>query len=262
MRRVLGRHHGQVFSIRERRNGRASLYCANGCDRENLDDAISRVVAGWIPKPRDDDDPSVLAERRAAKRAAALRLWNGSERSGHEPYLAARGLTAIATSAALRFRPDCPHPEGGKHPAIVASVQSVDGTNVAVHRTYLTKDRTAKANVEPAKASLGPIWGAATRLDGIAPDIVVAEGVETAASAGLLIGLPAWAALSAGNLGKGLVLPSEVGAVVVAADPDLEGERAAVAAALRWKAEGRTVRIARPDGTGDFNDLLRHRENG
>jgi hypothetical protein len=58
-------------------------------------------------------------------------------------------------------------------------------------------------------------------------------------------------------MGKGLVLPPEVRAVVIAADPDPPGEAVACQAAMRWQAEGRTVRIARPDRGGDFNDLLR-----
>jgi len=75
---------------------------------------------------------------------------------------------------------------------------------------------------------------------------VIGEGIETAASAGLLLGLPAWAAMSAGNLAKGLLLPPEVRAVVVAADPDRPGRAAADAAAIRWQAEGRRVRTATP----------------
>ncbi|MEE9250195.1 MAG: toprim domain-containing protein [Alphaproteobacteria bacterium] len=44
--------------------------------------------------------------------------------------------------------------------------------------------------------------------------------------------------------------------MLVLADGDDPGEAAARDAALRWKREGRTVRIARaPRGT-DFNDLL------
>lgn len=254
---------GNVFSVRERRGGtRPRLYCANGCDHDALDHAISQVISGWKPEPRDDDDPAKIAERRAAKQEAALRLWSGSERTGHEAYLEARGLKGIATSPALRFRGDCYHPEGGKHPAMVALVQNAAGVAVAVHRTYLTKDRAGKANIEPAKASLGPVWGAAIRLQAAAPELVIGEGLESAASAGVLIGLPAWASISAGNLAKGLVLPPEVRSVIVAADPDSEGERAAVSAALRWRAEGRGVRIARPTGDGDFNDVLRSRGNG
>ncbi len=86
--------------------------------------------------------------------------------------------------------------------------------------------------------------------------LVVAEGAETAASAGVLMGLPAWAALSAGNMAKGLALPPEARRVVIAADPDAPGRIAARDAWLRWTTEGREVRIATPDGAGDFNDLI------
>ncbi len=40
------------------------------------------------------------------------------------------------------------------------------------------------------------------------------------------------------------------------ADGDDPGEAAAREAALRWKREGRSVRIARPPRGSDFNDLL------
>ena len=52
-------------------------------------------------------------------------------------------------------------------------------------------------------------------------------------------------------------LPPDLRAVVIAADADDAGERAAREAALRWSREGRRVRIARPNHAGwDFNDLL------
>jgi DNA primase len=44
--------------------------------------------------------------------------------------------------------------------------------------------------------------------------------------------------------------------VIVLADGDLAGEAAAEAAALRWKRQGRRVRIARAPQGMDFNDLL------
>ena len=107
------------------------------------------------------------------------------------------------------------------------------------------------------KSSLGPIWTAAIRLQEAGEELVVGEGVETAASAGLMLGLPAWAAISAGNMAAALVLPASVRVVTIAADPDAPGQRAARDAATRWRAEGRTVRIAMPDKPGqDFNDLL------
>jgi putative DNA primase/helicase len=173
-------------------------------------------------------------------------------------YLSGRVLAGLAQSAALRFRGDRRHPEGGTLPAMIALVQDVTGSALAVHRTFLARDGAGKATVEPAKATLGPVWGGAIRLDPMAREMVVGEGIETCASAGRLLGLPAWAALSAGNLGRGLVLPVDVQTVVIAADADPAGEVAARDAALRWSGEGRQVRIARPDEAGcDFNDVLR-----
>jgi putative DNA primase/helicase len=90
--------------------------------------------------------------------------------------------------------------------------------------------------------------------------LAIGEGIETAASAGRLMGFPAWAAISAGNLAAGLVLPPEAHQMVIAVDPDDVGRKAAREAWTRWKAEGRNVRIAVTNGAGDFNDLLLARE--
>ena len=68
-------------------------------------------------------------------------------------------------------------------------------------------------------------------------------------------GYPAWAALSTSGL-RALDLPDDVRDVIVLADGDDPGEAAARDAALRWKREGRRVRIDRPPRGTDFNDLL------
>jgi putative DNA primase/helicase len=171
-------------------------------------------------------------------------------------------LPGLAASPALRFRHDTPHPEGGTLPALVALVTGADGRTVAVHRTYLAKDGNGKARVTPDRASLGPVWGAAIRLADPTADgaVVVGEGIETAASAGRLIGLPAWAAIFAGNLARGLILPPAIHRVVIAVDPDPPGRAAAHEAADRWLRAGLMVQLAQPTGHGDFNDVLRARD--
>jgi DNA primase len=50
--------------------------------------------------------------------------------------------------------------------------------------------------------------------------------------------------------------------VIVLADGDGAGEAAALESALRWKKEGRRVRIARPPRGSDFNDVLLGRSPG
>jgi putative DNA primase/helicase len=249
-----------TLSIREGVGGRPLWSCFSCGDR----DALARVLGGGARVPLPDPPAArTAADADASRRDRALALWAGSDPvpgtlAGR--YLARRGIAAFADSPALRFRPDAPHPEGGRLPALVALVQAADGAPLGVHRTYLAPDG-GKARIEPAKASLGPIGGGAVRLRDAEPGawLAVAEGIETAASAGLLIGVPAWAAVSAGNLGHALALPPGVRRVVVAADPDDPGRRAARAAWTRWAAEGREARIASPEGPGDFNDTLLER---
>lgn len=255
----------RAFSIRVGKGSHPSLFCANGCTRDVLQE-VARSALGNVWTPGPAPDPADVQAARERKQAMAQRLFAGSTPTGSSNpaglYLARRGLAHLIGCPALRYRGDCWHPEGGRLPALVAEVLDAAGQPIAAHRTYLTPEGT-KAGADPVKASLGPIWGGAVRLTpdtAPPPELVVGEGIETAGSAGLLLGLPAWAAVSAGNLAAGLILPPEVRAVTVAADPDPPGRKAAHDAAVRWRAEGRTVHVATPDAPGqDFNDLLRAR---
>ena len=254
-----------AFSLQSVRGDRIRLLAACGCDRGTVEDAVRRVAGGdALPAPRQEAGDT--AEARQRKREAACRTWAGSTPASGtivDTYLTGRALPGLAASTALQFRGDASHPEGGWLPAMVAEVVDAAGTFLAVHRTFLRRDGSGKADVEPRRASLGSPWGGAVRLDPIAEELAIGEGIETSASAGRLLGLPAWAATSAGNLAKGLVLPCEVRRVVIAADADPPGERAAKSAALRWQREGRIVEIARPDKAGcDFNDVLRSHGHG
>lgn len=250
-------YSGATFSVRAARDGRARLFCSNGCDRDELAKAVAHATGQPLHKPEVEANADAIRER---KRERALALWRGSEPATGtlaDRYLTARGLAGLAVSPALRFRGDMPHPEGGRLPALVALVHDATGQPMAIHRTYLARNGE-RANVEPPKASLGPIWGGAIRLEPIAEGqpVVIGEGIESSASAGRLMGYPAWAAISSGNMARGLVLPPEARRVMIAADPDPSGRNAARDAWLRWRAEDRSVQIATPDGAGDFNDLL------
>ena len=105
---------------------------------------------------------------------------------------------------------------------------------------------------------LGPCRGGAVRLGPIDQRLLVGEGIESCLAAMQATGRSAWAALSTSGL-RALDLPVEVDEVTVLADGDDPGEAAAHEAALRWKRQGRVVRIARPPRGLDFNDLLLRR---
>jgi putative DNA primase/helicase len=133
--------------------------------------------------------------------------------------------------------------------------RGTDDTPLAVHRTFLGRDGAGKAPVEPQKMMLGPCRGGAVRLTPVAGVLMVGEGIETCFATMQATGRPAWAALSTSGL-RTLDLPAEVREVILVADGDDPGEAAARNAALRWKREGRRVRVARPPQGMDFNDLM------
>jgi hypothetical protein len=130
-----------------------------------------------------------------------------------------------------------------------------DETPTGIHRTFLARNGGGKAPVDPQKMMLGPTRGGAVRLAEPGKVLMVGEGIETCLAAMLASGHPAWAALSTSGL-RALDLPKDVRDVIVLADGDEAGESAARNCALRWKRDGRRVRIARPPQGMDFNDLL------
>ena len=133
--------------------------------------------------------------------------------------------------------------------------RGVDDVPLAIHRTFLARDGSGKAPVDPQKMMLGPCRGGAVRLAPAGDVLMVGEGIETCLAAMQARGHPAWAALSTSGL-LALDLPDDVRDVIVLADGDEAGKAAARGAALRWKREGRRVRIAHPPQGLDFNDML------
>jgi hypothetical protein len=130
-----------------------------------------------------------------------------------------------------------------------------DDAPLAIHRTFLARDGSGKAPVDPQKMMLGRCRGGAVRLAPAGEVLMLGEGIETCLAAMQATGHPAWAALSTSGL-RTLDLPEDVRDVIVLADGDDAGEAAARAAALRWNREGRRVRIAHPPQGMDFNDML------
>jgi putative DNA primase/helicase len=239
------------------RDGRSLLWCSSCQDKAALA-SVLRAAGGSLPSPRPERLPRAAPDA-AGRIERALALWNGAEPI--EPgtpaalYLAHRRISHVASSPALRWRSDTPHPAGGRRLALLAEIIGPDGKFAGVQRIFLDRDGN-KANCEPVKASLGAIAGGAVRLQDCSGELAVGEGVESAAGAGLLLGMPAWAAISAGNMARSMALPASIRSVVIAADHDDPGIRAAEAAWRRWRAEGRHVRLAMPKEAGaDFADL-------
>ena len=101
-----------------------------------------------------------------------------------ERYFASRGLSA-PNCTDLLFHPDLTHWESRRgFPGLVAVVRDGTGNRIALHRTYLADDGSAKAPVDNPRKMLASIAGGAVRLANLTDDHVVglAEGLETALS--------------------------------------------------------------------------------
>ena len=246
--------------------GKVLVRCHAGCDQRRVIAALRsrglwedgnhqqrRFVRRKTHRAIEDPPDSADAKRIES----ALRLWEASSPALGTPvesYLHSRGLH-LPPPATIRFH-ELKHPTGGIWPAMVALVtRGTDDAPMAIHRTFLARDGAGKAPIEPQKMMLGPCRGGAVRLGTLGEVLMVGEGIETCLAAMQAVGMPAWAALSTSGL-KALDLPPEVREMIILADGDDPGEAAAREAALRWKREGRSVRIARPPRGADFNDVL------
>jgi len=257
------------LSLRDTGDGKVLVRCHAGCDQDEViahlkasglwmqnGPGLFRYAAlGRVTKPMEPDRDEIK------RTEAALSIWQAAKPAGGtliETYLGSRGLRLPATPT-LRFHPYLKHPSGDSWPAMIALVaRGSDDAPLAIHRTFLARNGAGKAPVDPQKMMLGPCRGGAVRLAEPGDVLMIGEGIETCLAAMQETGHPAWAALSTSGL-RALDLPKGVRDVIVLADGDDPGEAAARNCALRWKRDGRRVRIARPPKGMDFNDMLVNR---
>ena len=254
------------LSLRETGDGKVLVRCHAGCDQ---DEVIAHLIARGLWNMYVPRQFRHTASRHVAKTEeqdcedskrteAALCVWQAAKPMAGtliETYLGSRGLRLPSTPT-VRFHPCLKHPSGDSWPAMIALVtRGFDDAPLAIHRTFLAPNGVGKAPVDPQKMMLGPCRGGAVRLAEPGDVLMIGEGIETCLAAMQETGHPAWAALSTSGL-RALDLPKAVCDVIVLADGDDSGEAAARDCALRWKREGRRVRIARPPKGMDFNDML------
>lgn len=216
----------------------------------------------FTPKVEDPDEARKLL-------ASAKRLWSMGKTLDLEqyPYYIHRGIDPRILAELKNVRSteklayyvksntektksgETKYVKADTYPALLARMQDSAGELVAVHRTWLSKDRCGKAPVSKAKKlSVTPgCAGAAIRLfDATGSDILgITEGIETGAAARqLTIGgyfpelgaVPVWACYSERNV-RNFVVPPELlktlRTIVVFADNDAKG--VGLAAALEFK---------------------------
>lgn len=214
-------------------------------------------AAGKMPPPANFAVALRSAETKTAEARHIYATAVGLSGMPAATYLHSRGLTPNEAWDGLRASVQH-YPGVGARPVLLAPFEMLDGSITAIHRTYLTP-AGAKLPVPNPRRTLGPVRGAAIRLGQAGERLIICEGLEDGLT--LFQNLdgewPVWAAGGASFLPL-MVIPGTVQELIIAADNDAAGERAAHSAADRFGVGERGVRIMRPSpGFKDFNDELR-----
>ena len=247
------------LAIRKAPAGKVLVRCHAGCNQmELVAELRRRGLWEMDSRPIGRQHDKRVAADSGKRRVVALSIWEATdpvEGTLAQTYLRSRGLV-LQLPPTLRFHKGLKHPSDIIVPALVALVtRGIDDTPIAIHRTFLARDGSGKAPVEPQRMMLGPCSGGAVRLGSLSSTMMIGEGIETCLSAMQATGISAFAALSTYGL-RTLTMPAQVRNVIVLADGDAAGEAAAQECAFRLRCVGHGVCIARPPMGLDFNDLL------
>ena len=241
------------LSIREGDNGHALMKCFRGCPYEAIATALDSRP--WRRTP-DLPRSNLRALDDVKRTEIARRIWRESKPATGtlaEAYLRSRGIT-MPVPPTLRFHSALKHPSGPVLlPAMVAVVSDLNCNVVAVHRTYLdgqgnrsepgTAESCARPDCRPRGSSRPGGRSARARRR-------YRDGPERPASDCHSDIGDAWYA----NLSR-VDLPDCVRELIICVDADPVGEQAAGKSATSFMHEGRRVRIARPQGGKDFNEM-------
>jgi putative DNA primase/helicase len=208
-----------------------------------------------IPKERTDDDV----------KAANRKIWVATQKmeAGNlaDVYLRRRGVGQQSYVKDLRFAASLWDGDGGQRPCMVALVRDPDGNPTSLHRTFLAKDGSDKAEMaSPRKMSAGTVAiGSCIRLmdwNGNGP-LGIAEGIETAFAAANQFKMPVWSAINAQMLAR-WQWPEGCKSVMIFGDNDASftGQAAAFELAKRAACKGLEVQVCIPGVifTTGFND--------
>ena len=255
--------------------GGAGTYICSHCGAGDGFDLIQRILgmefksaakeverlAGVVPKGKVVSKPPVPT-------AMLKRIWSESnplaDGDAGMAYLHRRGIPVPSPCPALRTHPGLDYLDEkrrviGVFPALVAAFQDPAGKCTAIQRTYLGDGHKGKAAVAEPKKTLGKTGnGGAIRLSPHRHILGIAEGIESALAASVLMDIPVWAGISA-NAIEAWEPPEGVREVVICGDSDLSftGQKASYVLAYRLHARGFRVSVRFPPTEGvDWADVV------
>ncbi len=248
-------HEDRSPSLSVRVGDSALLFkCFAGCTIAEILRALRR---DRIDISGEADSGHRIAAHSWRRSTVALRLWREARPIKGTPaarYLAGRRI--YQASHALRFHGATPLGTGRDLrylPAILAAVVEA-GEVVAVQRLFL-QPNGRPALLAKFKRTLGSPGAGAVQIQPAQTVLGLAEGVENAASAGTLLGIPVWATLGAERLDR-VAIPQSVKRLVLLADNDRAGRRAVAKAISRYMRPGRQVlTLWPPTPFNDWNEV-------
>jgi putative DNA primase/helicase len=245
-----------IFDGREN----VQVRCLAGCDQRDLIAELRRRGLWGDTERREETrkhNPDVSHET-TRMRDLARALFEQSVLcvgTMAQKYLESRELWSAARDLEdIRFYAHCPRGVL-RQPALVIAMRSVSSHAItAVQRIYLSQ-----SGHKDGAMMLGPAGGSAMMLGWSAGTLHITEGLESALAVMCMDQAPVWAMGSCGAIERLPVLDG-VDRLVIWADNDAPGLRAADACAVRWAKAGIEVvlRIPLEEGS-DPADIWRDR---
>ncbi|GGB27497.1 DUF7146 domain-containing protein [Allosediminivita pacifica] len=232
-------------------------------DFADVAEEARRFLSLPYPEPEPQSRRSRTQPAPSGSSEAARRLWRMTQPltgSLAETYLRTRGITDLRGTENLRSHPTCYwRPEGGgpteTWPAMIAAVTDLDGRITGAHRTWLQRDGSGKAPIDPPRKAMGDLLGSAVRFGEVQDVMAAGEGIETILSLRqALPKMPMASALSAGHL-SAIQFSPHLRRLYIVRDNDPAGDAARdslVDRAIGAGIEAITLSPVR----GDFNDDL------
>ncbi len=138
---------------------------------------------------------------------------------------------------------------------MIAAVTDLDGSVTGVHRTWLTRDGSAKAPIAYPRRAMGHLLGNGIRFGAAGPVMIAGEGVETLLSLRQVMPMmPAIAGTSAAHLAA-ILFPDTLRRLYVARDDDPAGSWALATLTERALSAGIEIMPLEPR-LDDFNSDL------
>lgn len=238
------------------------FHCFANCTNDAIVSAMLR--SGINPfEGVDGERVSIAREETSASspdmRRLASNLWRDCacvDGTIAARYLELRYIPGAASS--VRFHARCPlgrGPDLRRLPALIAPVVNELGL-VTVQRTFLDPENVLRKPFPKNKLVLGPPADGAIRLGMPAHHLGLAEGLEDAAAAQAITGVPTWATMGTERFAR-VFIPRRVRKLTVFGQNNRASRTGYAKAFDHLRAIVNEVEFCAPEGAEDWNDLAR-----